>query len=158
MLVTWRALNGRHLTIAQCAKGEERKHRHLVEEDLREITKRSFDAYGQPLETITSFKYLRRVMTAGEDSWPAVVGKLGKDRKSWVQLTRILVWEGADPRVSNMVFKALVQVVLLLGSETWILTPHMEWSLHSFQHRVSSRITGDTAKDVGGRGAGSIHR
>ena len=64
-------------------------------------------------------------MMAGEDGWPAVVVKLGKDQKSWVQLTSILVREGADLRVSNMFFKVLVQAVLLLGSETWILTPHM---------------------------------
>ena len=71
------------------------------------------------------FKYLIQVMTEGEDDWPAEVGKLGKDQKSWVQLTSILVREGADLRVSNMFFKVVVQAVLLLGSETWILTPHM---------------------------------
>ena len=76
MLVTWSALNRRHLTTAQCAKGVERKHRQLVEEYLKEITERSFQAYVKPLETFTSFKYLIQVMTEGEDDWPAVVGKL----------------------------------------------------------------------------------
>ena len=115
MLVTWRALNGRHLATTQCAKGEERKRRRLVEEDMRVITERSFQAYGKLLETVTSFKYLIQVMSAGENYCMVVVGKLGKDWKIWVWLTRILVQEGADPRVSSMFFKAVVQEVLLLG-------------------------------------------
>ena len=64
---------------------------------------------------VTSFKYLGRVMTVGEDNWPAVVGNLRKDQKIWARLTRILVREGADLRVSWMFFKALVQSVLLFG-------------------------------------------
>ena len=63
-------------------------------------------------------------------------------RKSWVLMTRILVWEGADPRVSGVLFKAVVHVVLLFRSDTLVLTPRMEWDLGSFQHRVARRITG----------------
>ena len=43
---------------------------------------------------VTSFKYLGRVMTVGEDNWSAVVGNLRKDQKIWARLTRILVREG----------------------------------------------------------------
>ena len=35
MLFPWRALNGRHLVTAHCARGAERKRRRLVEEELR---------------------------------------------------------------------------------------------------------------------------
>ena len=142
MLAPWSALNRRHLATALCAKGVERKRRRLSEEDQRESTERAFQAYGQPLETVTSFKYLRRVMNAGDNYRPVVVGNLGKDNKICVRLTRILVREGADPRVSGMFFKTVFQAVLLFGSETWVLTPHMEWDMDSFQHRFPRRITG----------------
>ena len=62
-------------------------------------------------------------MTAGDDNWPAVAGMLIKARKSWMQMTRILVREGAYPRISGLFFNAVVQAVLLFGSETWVLTP-----------------------------------
>ena len=75
-------------------------------------------------------------MTAGDDDWPAVVGNLQKARNSWGCLLRILRWEGADPKVSGNFSKAVTQAVLLLGADTWVLTPRMERSLSIFQQRV----------------------
>ena len=40
-----------------------------------------------------------RVLTAGDDDWLEVVGNLGKSRKSWGRLSRILSWEGAATKV-----------------------------------------------------------
>ena len=59
-------------------------------EELRESSERSFQAYGEPLENVTAFSYLRRVITVGDDYWPAVVGNLWKARNRWVRLKRIL--------------------------------------------------------------------
>ena len=52
----------------------------------------------------------------GDDDWPAVVGNLAKDRKSWGRLQGILSREGATKRVSGNFFKAVVQQVLLPGA------------------------------------------
>ena len=82
MLVLWRALNGRHHTNAMCRKGAERKRRRMAEAELRESTEMAFEAYGKPIETVTNFKYLERVMAAGDEDWPAVAGNLVKARKS----------------------------------------------------------------------------
>ena len=46
----------------------------MAEAELRDSMERAFDAYGKPLENVLAFKYLERVMTAGDDDWPAVVG------------------------------------------------------------------------------------
>ena len=69
---------------------------------------RAFQAYGRPLETVNYFKYLGWVLTASDDDWPAVVGSLRKSRKIWAQMMRVLVREGANPRVSGTFFKAVV--------------------------------------------------
>ena len=53
------------------------------------------------MENVTAFRYLGRVMTAGDDDWPAVVGNLQEERKSWERLLLILIREGADPKVSG---------------------------------------------------------
>ena len=37
---------------------------------------------------------------------------------------------------------AVVQVVLLFGSETWVLTPRLEKSLEGFHHRAVWRMAG----------------
>ena len=116
MLVPCCALKRKHLATAQCAMGLERRRRRLVEEELQESLNRAFQAYREPLETVTSFKYLGRVLTAGDDGWLAVAGNLRKARESWTRMTRILGREGADPRISGLFFKVVVQAVLLFGS------------------------------------------
>ena len=65
MLVPWRDLNGRNLATAQCNRGAEWNRRRLVEEELQDILERDFQAYGTPLENVTAFKYLGRLMVAG---------------------------------------------------------------------------------------------
>ena len=104
--------------------------------------KRAFEAYGEPLENVTAFRYLGQVLTAGDDDWITVVGNLVKARKSWGQLSRILIREGGNTKVSGNFYKAVLQEVLLLGAETWVLTPQMERALDSFQHRVARWLTG----------------
>ena len=61
----------------------------MAEAELRDRTERVLEAYGKPLETVATFKYLGRVMTAGDDDWSAVAGNLVKSRKSWGWLSHI---------------------------------------------------------------------
>ena len=56
MLLPWQELNGRHLATAQCAKGKERKCQRMAEEAMRESVERAFQAYGIPIEMVTSLK------------------------------------------------------------------------------------------------------
>ena len=58
------------------------------------------------------------VLTAADNDWSEVVGNLRKSRKRWSHLERILGREGDNPRVLGMFYKAVVQVVMLFGSET----------------------------------------
>ena len=64
----WQELNVWHLAIAQCAKRAERNHRRMAEEEMRESEERAFQAYRRLLKTVTSFKYLGRVLTAAENN------------------------------------------------------------------------------------------
>ena len=117
---------------------------------MRDSTERAFKAYGKPLETVATFQYMGRVMTAGGDYWPAVAGNLVKSRKSWVRLSRILSREGSGRRVSGNFFKAVVQAVLLFGAETWVVTPRIERALDSFIHGSARRITRNQPRRGGG--------
>ena len=108
----------------------------MVKEELQESSEIAFQAYVEPLYTVTAFKYLGRVMTAGDDDWAAVTGNLQKAGKSWGRMSRILRREGADPKIVGHFFKAVlqavVQAVLLFWSETWVLIPQIEQALCSF--------------------------
>ena len=60
-------MNRRHLATAQCAREVERNCIRLADEEMQDIFERAFHAYGKLLETVTLFKYLGRVITAGYD-------------------------------------------------------------------------------------------
>ena len=137
MLVPWRALNGRHKDTAMCKSGVERKRRRLAEAEIRESTEMAFEAYREQLESVSRFTYLGRVMTAGENDWPALAGNLAKARRIWGRLQRILRREGATPRISGSFFNAVVQRVLLFGAEIWVVNPKMERALSGFLHSRS---------------------
>ena len=57
-----------------------RKRWKLAAEEEREVTARSFSAYGRPLEMVTSFIYLGRVILAADYDWPEVVSNLSRLR------------------------------------------------------------------------------
>ena len=86
-----------------------KKRRRLAEAEIRESTEMAFEVYRKQIESVPRFTYLGRVMTAGDDDWPAVAGNLAKARKSWGRLQGILRREGATSRISGSFFKAMVQ-------------------------------------------------
>ena len=67
---------------------------------------------------MTSCRYLRRLISALDDDLLVVVRNLAKVRVVWQRMTRILIREGAEPRLSRFFFKYVVQSVLIFGAET----------------------------------------
>ena len=51
-------------------------------------------------------------------------------------MKKILSREGEEPRVSGFFFKAVVHSVLIFGSETWVVTPHIGRAQGGFQDQV----------------------
>ena len=76
MLVLWAALNGHHPNTSQCVKGAENNRCRLAAEEMWESNERSLRAYVRPLTSLSSFKYLGRIIGASDNEWPAVVSNL----------------------------------------------------------------------------------
>ena len=74
------------------------------------------------------------------DYWPTVVGNLRKAQKRWGRMSRILGQEGSDTRNSRNFYKAVFQVTLLFGEESWVVYPRIGRILGGFHHRVASRL------------------
>ena len=95
MKVPRKALNGRHPETVHCEKWAERKRRRLAETETRENSERAFKAYGEPMEAVSEFRYLGRLLTATDDDWPEVAGNIKKAPRSWGRMARVLGREGA---------------------------------------------------------------
>ena len=96
----------------------------------------AFQAYRRPLEMLTAFKYLERVLTASYDDWPSVVDNIRKAWSRWAHFSIIFGWEGADPWTSGIFYKAVFQANLLFGSENWVVIPRIGRTLGGFHHRM----------------------
>ena len=123
-----------------CREGRER----IVQTNAAIANQRAlevgFTAYGEDLERVEVFKYLGRLMSMDDTDTQAIRDNLSKARKVWKRLHRLLRGENMTPRVCGMFFKAVVQAVLLYGSETWVLTESAMRCLEGFYYRAACRM------------------
>ena len=101
-----------------------------------------FNVQGMPIENVTEFRYLGRVVNNRDDDRPTVIENLRKARIKWGRISRILSKDGANHKAMASFYKAIVQSVLLYGSESWVLTLAIEKQLQSFHRRCARYITG----------------
>ena len=120
----------------QFKKGGERKQRRLAAEESGVVFSTSFRAYGTPLEMVTSFKYLDRVLLVADDEWLTVFQNVVKAQTVWWIMSKILIRKVERPRISGFFFKSIIQSVLLFDAESWVVTPHMIWYLRGFQDHI----------------------
>ena len=70
-----------------------------------------------------------------------MVRNLSQAKTVWRRMSHILSREGVKPRVKGLFFKAVIQVVLLFGAETWVVTPRMVTTPGGVQTQVARRLT-----------------
>ena len=90
---------------------------------------------------LTSFKYLGRVISAAENYWPEIVTNLDKVSGATVADADSQKVGGGAAGI-RILFKVVVQSVLIFGAETWVVTPHMGRVLGGFQDQVARRLKG----------------
>jgi len=84
--------------------------------------RQQFSVHGEALERVEVFKYLGRLLVQDDDDIQAIRAQLRKTRGTWARVGQVLRAENAPPRIATKFYKALVQAVLLHGSETWVLS------------------------------------
>jgi hypothetical protein len=116
------------------AREQQTKNEKLVRETV-------FTVNGQPINIVSEFKYLGRILDNNDSDWPAVKRAIQRARMTWGRLCRILSSKRATPEAMASIYRAVVQAVLLYGAESWVLTDTMECALQSFYHRCARYIT-----------------
>ena len=64
--------------------------REKADEEMQKSVERAIQAYVRQLDMVTSFKYMRRLLTEVDDNWLAVVRDHRKAQKSWARLAMII--------------------------------------------------------------------
>jgi len=83
--------------------------------------RQQFSVNGEALERVEVFKYMRRLLVHDDDDIQAIRTQLRKARGTWARVGQVLRAENVPPRIAAKFYKAVVQAMLLYGSETWVL-------------------------------------
>ena len=142
MHVTYLSLNTSHYNSTVCWAGAAHERQRCTIQDARHAREVVFMVHGTQLEAVSEFRYLGCPFSSTDDDWPAVYRNLSKACKQWARIAHVLSRTGASPRTSSMFYQAVVQSVLLYGSETWTLSATMLKALGGFHNRVARKLSG----------------
>ena len=95
------------------------------------------------------FNYLGQFLHQSDEDCLAVFRNIRKARQVLGCLGKILRREGADLILSAKFYRAVVQVVLLFGSETWVLTAAMMQKIEGVHMGFLWQVTGVKAQSLG---------
>jgi hypothetical protein len=120
--------------------GTARRHQRDMAVRSALALRQQFTVHGDVLERVEVFRYLGRLLSQDDDDIQAVRNQLRKARGTWARIRQVLRKENAPPRVSAKFYKAIVQSILLYGSETWVLSPATLTRLEGFHIRAAYKM------------------
>jgi hypothetical protein len=126
-----------------CKVGTTRKDQRDIRQGQNQARRVKFKIGEEEIETVRDFKYLGRITSDDDDDddLPAVRENMKKARKRWARVSRLLVREGATAKMMGKIYLAIVQSVVLYGSETWVLSERMRRMLEGFHNRCARQMT-----------------
>jgi hypothetical protein len=92
---------------------------------------------GDVLERVEVYKYLRRVMAQDNDDLQAIRMQLWKACSTWAWVGQVLRSKNAMPFVAAQFYQAIIQAILLYGSETWVISRSALVRLEGFHIRAA---------------------
>jgi hypothetical protein len=134
-----KALNTTHTGSAHCRELQKKATRRKLQQNVYKALLTEITAMGIPLEKVSCFRYLGRVISDENTDWPAIIKNIKKAPGSGDISPG---HSSKQPHIVGMFYKAIVQSVLLFGSETWVITPDMLLTLEGFHNTVARRISG----------------
>ncbi len=137
----------KHQASVDCKRYTESRERRADVKVQKVANEVVFMINERPIKCVKEFKYLGRILDNKDDDRPAINRNLNRARGKWGSIGRILSKENAKPQAMASFYKAIVQSVLLYGSESWVLNKRMLLSLESFHRRCARFITGRHIKE-----------
>ena len=95
------------------------------------------------MEPSKAFPYLIRTVSYNNSDWAALYHNLSKTRKWWEMAEKVVRKTEAEVRVQGMLYKEIVQSVLLYGRDIWVVMRAMLKVLEGLYHRTARRVAGD---------------
>ena len=107
-------------------KGSRRRENVVLREKQAVAEKIKIKVYGKEIERVKELKYLGRIFTEDDDDSRSIEIQLKRARNWWNSIAKILKREGANAWMMGRFYVAIVQAVLLYGSDSWSVT-EQDW-------------------------------
>ena len=133
----------RHVQTKECQVGTERRKQREAAISSALALRQQFTVRGDVLERVEVFKYLGRMLAQDDDDVQAVRAQLRKARAVWARVGQVLRSQNVAPFVAARFYQAIVQAVLLYGSETWVISRTALARLEGFHIRAAYRMAKD---------------
>ncbi len=130
----------RHQYTKECQVGVEQKKQREAAVTLALALRQQFSVHGDVLEQVEVFKYLGHLLAQDDDDIQAIRAQLRKARATWARVGQVLRAENVPPRIAAKFYIAVVQAVLLYGSEMWVLSTTALVSLDGFHIRAAYQM------------------
>jgi len=131
-----------HTGSLECAEFAEKQRNFYKAKSQCLATEVRFWVNGQEIKKVPQFKYLGRLLDERDDDAHAALLQLHRAREKWTRIGNVLRTDGASARTMGYFYKAIVQAVLLYGSESWTITTSIMQKIKSFHARVARSLTG----------------
>jgi hypothetical protein len=112
----------RHRRSKECQVGAERQLQREAAVMSAPALRQQFTVRGDVLQWVEVYKYLGRMMAQDDNDIQAIHAQLQKACSTWAQVRQVLCSENASPFVAAQFYQAIIQVILLYGSETWVIS------------------------------------
>lgn len=132
----------RHRQSQDCQINTERRKRYFNLLQQSEAVGRVFTVDDTNINRVAQFKYLGRLLDESDNDDHAANRQLQRAREKWNRIGKVLSSQGVNAKTMGYFYKAIVQAVLLYGSESWTLTEGTLKKLRSFHSRVARYLTG----------------
>ena len=132
----------RHWKSDTCKKLQVRRSNEKAALKQWEAERVEFTINGEKIERVKEFRYLGRILTEDDDDSRCIEDQLKKARSIWWRMAKLLKREGANPLQMGRFYMAVVQAVLLYGSESWTITLRDMKALERFQKKAARYMTG----------------
>ena len=129
-----------HWKTAACRQGNEKRLQREAWKKAARAMDVKFYAYGQELERVELFKYLGKLTSNDDKDIQAIRNNLKKARRTWARMSNVCRSENVPPKTAAIFYQAVIQSVLLFGSETWCLTETTLKELRGFHITAAYRM------------------
>ena len=138
-----------HLNSYTCKKGRKRRENEFRQDEQARAEEVDFFVNGNQIERVKHFNYLGRILSDRDDDTKCIEGQISKARGRWGSVAKILKQEGANSVCMGKFYLAIVQALLLYGSESRVISAKNLKKLESFHKRAVRHMTGQHIRKKG---------